>query len=389
LHFLLIQLLAIRNLRVANLFSSWQHASEDKPYVGPLTKALNAAGVSVWYDGLILEWGDDLRPMTDSGLVNCRYGTVVLSKAFLGKKKWTEHELNGLFAREQAGKKLVLPIWHGIVRDDLLQYSPALADRLAKISESDTYDDVVNSLLGMLGRPVQEQNVQTLAGPKLSEPTQPARRELAKLRRAPGPSQDGEDLSPREIELLWKAAKDSRGEILHSRTFAGEGIRTNGRHFLRDADARTAAEWLGALRHLEDRGFIEPLSTERSFFIVTDKGYEAADHLAEFARWNVEAIVLRTHHVNALSEEHTLSCKAIIAIPARYFDDQLGADGSVMRSLKERRSLLVEGINPMPLASWSPSEVELKDTVDGRGERFQVDGMRFLPAASLKLPILG
>ena len=127
------------------------HASEDKPYVDPLARALEAAGVSVWYDRLVLEWGDDLRPMIDNGLVNCRYGVVVLSQAFLGKKKWTEHELNGLFAREQAGKKLVLPIWHGIVRDDLLQYSPALADRLAKISKSDSYEDIVNSLLGILG----------------------------------------------------------------------------------------------------------------------------------------------------------------------------------------------------------------------------------------------
>src|ERR1019366_6296717 len=55
------------------------HASEDKPYVEPLAKALEAAGVSVWYDRLVLEWGDDLRPMIDNGLVNCRYGVVVLS----------------------------------------------------------------------------------------------------------------------------------------------------------------------------------------------------------------------------------------------------------------------------------------------------------------------
>ncbi len=48
------------------------HASEDKPYVEPLAKALEAAGVSVWYDRLVLEWGDDLRPMIDDGLVNCR-----------------------------------------------------------------------------------------------------------------------------------------------------------------------------------------------------------------------------------------------------------------------------------------------------------------------------
>src|SRR5277367_5254934 len=122
------------------------HASEDKPYVEPLVAKLEEAGISVWYDRLVLEWGDDLRSRIDTGLANCRYGIVVLSKAFLGKKKWTEHELNGLFAREQAAQKLILPIWHDITRNDLLQYSPAFADRLAKISDTDTYENIVHSL---------------------------------------------------------------------------------------------------------------------------------------------------------------------------------------------------------------------------------------------------
>jgi hypothetical protein len=132
------------------------HASEDKAYVEPLAAALRAAGVSIWYDKTVLNWGDDLRPMIDNGLINCRFGIVVLSKAFLGKKKWTEHELNSLFAREQAGRKLVLPIWHGIARDDLLGYSPALADRLAKIAGSDSQDDIVRSMLDLLGKPVPD-----------------------------------------------------------------------------------------------------------------------------------------------------------------------------------------------------------------------------------------
>jgi hypothetical protein len=132
------------------------HASEDKPYVEPLVAKLEEAGISVWYDRLVLEWGDDLRPKIDNGLANCRYGIVVLSKAFLGKKKWTEHELNGLFAREQAGQKLILPIWHGITRDDLLQYSPALADRLAMISATESHDDIVKSLLAILGKARKE-----------------------------------------------------------------------------------------------------------------------------------------------------------------------------------------------------------------------------------------
>ncbi len=128
------------------------HASEDKPYVEPLVIELENAGVSVWYDRLVLEWGDDLRPRIDEGLRNCQFGIVVLSKSFLGKKKWTEHELNGLFAREDAGRKLILPIWHGISRKDLLQYSPSLADRLAKISTNNSYANIVESLLAMLGK---------------------------------------------------------------------------------------------------------------------------------------------------------------------------------------------------------------------------------------------
>lgn len=135
---------------VCDVFVS--HATEDKPYVEPLVNALQNAGARVWFDKSSLEWGDDLRSAIDRGLANCRYGIVVFSQAFLRKKKWTEYELNSLFARETAGQKLILPIWHGITRDDLLQYGPGFADRLAKISSSDSYEDIVASLLRLLGR---------------------------------------------------------------------------------------------------------------------------------------------------------------------------------------------------------------------------------------------
>ena len=128
------------------------HSTEDKDYVEPLVKALEAAGIRVWFDRSELEWGDDLRSAIDRGLLNCRYGIVVFSKAFLRKKKWTEYELNSLFALEQPNRKIILPIWHGITRDDLLQYSPAFADRLAKISSTDSHGEIVESLLDMLGR---------------------------------------------------------------------------------------------------------------------------------------------------------------------------------------------------------------------------------------------
>ena len=77
-------------------------------------------------------------------------------------------------------------------------------------------------------------------------------------------SQTNDDLSPKEIELLWNAAKDPRGEILHTRTLDGESIRTNGRQFLENADARTGAEWVAAFR-----SFRTAASSSRSAMAAT------------------------------------------------------------------------------------------------------------------------
>jgi len=126
------------------------HASEDKDFVLPLVEALHHAGIRVWYDNDMLGWGDDLRSSIDRGLANCRYGIVVFSKAFLAGKHWTEHELNGLFAKEQSGRKVILPIWHKITRRDLIEYSPAFADRIAKVSKRDSISDIVKSLKVLL-----------------------------------------------------------------------------------------------------------------------------------------------------------------------------------------------------------------------------------------------
>ena len=36
---------------------------------------------------------------------------------------WTKYELNGLVAKEMTGKKLVLPIWHHITADGIMEFS--------------------------------------------------------------------------------------------------------------------------------------------------------------------------------------------------------------------------------------------------------------------------
>ncbi len=107
------------------------HASEDKvKVVKPLANALKKRGYRIWYDEFELRVGDSLRHSIDKGLISSRYGIVVLSPSFFDKD-WPQYELDGLAAREIGGRKVILPIWHGVSREDVLAYSPPLADKVA------------------------------------------------------------------------------------------------------------------------------------------------------------------------------------------------------------------------------------------------------------------
>jgi hypothetical protein len=128
------------------------HASEDKPYVEELHRTLVAAGVRVWMDKAELRWGDSLRRRIDDGLKRSRFVIVVLSKAFLGLKKWTEYELDSAFALETVNEKRILPLWHGITHEDVREYSAGLSDRLALDSSQQIPTDFANELLILLGR---------------------------------------------------------------------------------------------------------------------------------------------------------------------------------------------------------------------------------------------
>lgn len=107
------------------------HASEDKDaIVRPLAAELSRLGLSVWYDESTLTLGDSLRQKIDEGLATSSYGVVVLSPAFLSKQ-WPQAELDALFAREMRGRKVILPLWHHLSKEELLNYSPLLAAKLA------------------------------------------------------------------------------------------------------------------------------------------------------------------------------------------------------------------------------------------------------------------
>lgn len=118
------------------------HASEDKDLlVRPLAKALRSLGVSVWYDEFSLRLGDSISRSIDKGLASSRFGIVVISPHFL-KKPWAEYELRGLISREIEEDRVILPIWHGVTRRQIVDFSPPLADKLALITEGMSAQDV-------------------------------------------------------------------------------------------------------------------------------------------------------------------------------------------------------------------------------------------------------
>ncbi|WP_018403074.1 toll/interleukin-1 receptor domain-containing protein [Marinobacter gelidimuriae] len=126
------------------------HASEDKDsFVRPLAQELTGMGFKVWYDEGTLKVGDSLRQKIDQGLSSSRYGVVVLSGAFFAKN-WPQYELNGLVAREMAGGKVILPIWHKVSKDEVLSYSPTLADKVALNTAISSVSEIAQQLSEVL-----------------------------------------------------------------------------------------------------------------------------------------------------------------------------------------------------------------------------------------------
>lgn len=87
--------------------------------------------MKVWYDEYSLNVGDSLSASIDHGLSISNYGIVILSKKFF-EKGWTKQELGALITKQaNSNKRIILPIWHNISREEIQIHSPILADTVA------------------------------------------------------------------------------------------------------------------------------------------------------------------------------------------------------------------------------------------------------------------
>lgn len=136
------------------------HASEDKEtFVDGLVKEMENAGLTVWYDTSQLRWGDSMRQRIDDGLRKSKFGVIVLSPNYIADDKyWTKAELNGLFQLESINGKVILPIWYNLNKQDIINFSPLIADKKALKSSDFTAKEMAEELASLLNKNKEEFN---------------------------------------------------------------------------------------------------------------------------------------------------------------------------------------------------------------------------------------
>ncbi len=123
------------------------HASEDKEnFVKPLAEFLEQQGLNIWYDEFALKIGDSLSESIDNGLAESKFAIVVFTKAYF-EKFWTKEELKGIRALVSNNQTKILPIWLGVSREEVLGFSPILADIIAINANMKTIENIGSELI--------------------------------------------------------------------------------------------------------------------------------------------------------------------------------------------------------------------------------------------------
>jgi hypothetical protein len=117
------------------------YSGEDRATAGELAAELEALDIKPWFAKTELTIGMGLRRSIDYGLAHSRFGVVLMSHSFFARE-WPQRELDGLVALQVGGRQQVLPIWHGLTHDDMLGYSPTLADTVAARTSDSTIKEI-------------------------------------------------------------------------------------------------------------------------------------------------------------------------------------------------------------------------------------------------------
>ena len=136
------------------------HANDNKQsFVDSLFDGLSLLRINIWYDSSEIDWGDNLKDKIMEGLEKCRFGIVVLSPEFIGRK-WTETELLELLNRQNERQdKVVLPLLYNLTVEQMIEKYPALSSIKARvITVDEDADDVVIDFARVMIRALRSNN---------------------------------------------------------------------------------------------------------------------------------------------------------------------------------------------------------------------------------------
>ncbi len=107
------------------------HDSRDKPYVERIANRLRGVLCPVWYDEYSLKPGDSLVESISAGLHESKRCVVFLSPNFLSNPGWGKIEFNAAMNKHITEGNVLIPIWHGVTKDEVAAYSSLVVDLFA------------------------------------------------------------------------------------------------------------------------------------------------------------------------------------------------------------------------------------------------------------------
>ena len=116
--------------------------------------------------------------------MNAKFGVVVLSKAYISKP-WPEYELKGLTSKAIGKDKVILPIWHEISRDEVLNFSPPLADTFALDTSRLSLHEIVLKIIEIVRPDIFNNLMRLQAWEKLKSEATPRIAEVKELKPEP------------------------------------------------------------------------------------------------------------------------------------------------------------------------------------------------------------
>lgn len=142
-------------LRIKGLLEMYDvficHTSADKEHHAmPLYSKLKDKGINAFIDIEYIKWGDSLTSKINTALAKSKYVIALISEQSI-QKEWPMKELNAVLSIEINGSKTkLLPVIIGD-QEKILSQVPLLGDKLYKHASRDGIDNIVDSLIDLLG----------------------------------------------------------------------------------------------------------------------------------------------------------------------------------------------------------------------------------------------